>query len=280
MAGAGWDEASVACMVAGMNALLAEILRTGEVTAPDGRRLPLQSNVLADEAEFLEAVVRAARPTTTLEVGLAMGCSALAICEATRDIPGARHIVMDPRQNARPLWGGVGLAHLARAGFADQVEFHEQPSHRALASLEREGRRIQCAFIDGFHTFDHTLLDFFFIDRLLEPGGLVAFDDADWPSVKRVVRFVATNRAYALHAAMPARRSRWSPARRAYEAVRGACGAILGGLSTWPGIGSVLREMVGPEWRGLDAPLGIGGPCVVLRKLADDTRRYDYHVEF
>lgn len=263
-----------------MNALLAEILRTGTVHAPDGRTLPLQSHVLADEAEFLSRVVREARPTTTLEVGLAMGCSALAICDATAGVPEARHLVIDPRQNVQPLWGGIGLNHLAQAGFAPRVRFMELPSHRALAQLEDEGQRIQFAFIDGFHTFDYALVDFFLIDRLLEVGGLVAFDDADWPSVRRAVRYVATNRAYTVHAAMPPRRDRWSLKRRAYEGVRGAVGGLLGAAARLPGVGRAIEGASSPEWRGVDARLGLGGPCVVLRKTADDARRYDHHVDF
>jgi predicted O-methyltransferase YrrM len=263
-----------------MNALLEQLIRTGVSSTPEGGAMPLQSHVLADEAEFLSRVVRDLKPVTTLEVGLAMGCSALAICDALGATPNARHIVMDPRQNARPLWGGIGLHNLSRAGFASLVEFHEQPSHRALAGLEAEGRRIQFAFIDGFHTFDYTLVDFFLIDRLLEPGGAVAFDDADWPSVRRVVRFVATNLAYSVHAAMPPRRDRWSPARRTYEGVRGVAGALLGAAERLPGAGRMVSAVFGPEWRGIDARLGLGGPCVVLRKTAEDSRRYDHHVEF
>jgi predicted O-methyltransferase YrrM len=263
-----------------MNAILEQLLRTGVTPTPEGGSLPLQSHVLADEAEFLSRVVHDLRPVTTLEVGLAMGCSALAICDATAATPNTRHIVMDPRQNARPLWGGIGLHNLSRAGFASRVEFHEQPSYRVLARLEAEGRRIQFAFIDGFHTFDYALVDFFLIDRLLEPGGVVAFDDADWPSVRRVVRFVATNLAYAVHAALPPRHERWSAARRSYEAARGVAGALFGAAERLPGARRLVSAAVGPEWRGIDARLGLGGPCVVLRKLAEDSRRFDHYVEF
>ena len=62
-----------------MNALLEQLIRTGVSSTPEGGAMPLQSHVLADEAEFLSRVVRDLKPVTTLEVGLAMGCSALAI---------------------------------------------------------------------------------------------------------------------------------------------------------------------------------------------------------
>jgi len=233
-----------------------------------------------DEADFLARIVRELRPTVAVEVGLAMGCSAIAIGDAMGAAPGARHIIIDPRQNAQPLWAGIGLHNLARAGLRGQVEFIEEPSHRALARLEAEGRRIQFAFIDGFHTFDHALVDFFLLDRLLEVGGLVAFDDADWPSVRRVVRYVATNRAYAVHAAMPPRRERWSARRRAYEAMRAWGAFVLGLAARVPGWDRVVAGAYSAEWRGIDAKLGLGGPCVVLRKLREDTRRYDHHVDF
>lgn len=263
-----------------MHPILEELIRTGVSPTPEGGSVPLQSHVLADEAEFLGRVVRALEPRTTLEVGLAMGCSALAICDALSGTPQARHIVLDPRQHARPLWGGIGLHNLSRAGFTPRVEFHEQPSYRGLAALEAAGRRIQFAFIDGFHTFDYTLVDFFLIDRLLDVGGLVAFDDADWPSVRRVVRYVATNLAYTVHAAMPPRRERWSVARRGYEGARAVGGALFGAAARIPGAGRVVEAAITPEWRGIDARLGLGGPCVVLRKTAEDARRYDHHVDF
>ena len=269
-----------AANVARVNPVLDELIRTGVSPTPDGGTVPLQSNVQADEAEFLTSVVHGLRPTRTLEVGLAMGCSALAICDAIWGTPGARHVVLDPRQNARPLWAGIGLHNLERAGFTPLVEFHEQPSYRALARMEAEERRIDFAFIDGFHTFDYAFVDFFLIDKLLGVGGAVAFDDADWPSVRRVVRFVATNLSYTVHAAMPPRRRGWGAAKWAWEAARSLGGAVSGAFERVPGFRRMIPSMVGPDWRGIDAHLGLGGPCVVLRKTANDSRRYDHHVEF
>jgi predicted O-methyltransferase YrrM len=251
--------------VASVNPVLEELVRTGVSPTPDGGTVPLQSNVQADEAEFLFQAVRGLEAARTLEVGLAMGCSALAICDAISAMPGAHHVVIDPKQNVRPLWAGIGLHNLDRAGFTPLVEFHEQPSYRALARLEAEGRRIEFAFIDGFHTFDYAFTDFFLIDKLLEVGGAVAFDDADWPSVRRVVRYVATNLSYTVHAAMPPRRDDWSPAKHAYEAARTVAGTASAIFERMPGMGRVVPSMVGPEWRGIDEHLGLGGPFPSLR---------------
>jgi len=37
------------------------------------------------------------------------------------------------------------------------------------------GVKIDFAFVDGWHTFDYTLIDFFYIDKILRSGGLVSF---------------------------------------------------------------------------------------------------------
>ena len=55
---------------------------------------------------------------------------------------------------------------------------------------------------------------------------------------------------------------------------------MLGAAEKLPGVGRAVRESFRPEWRGIDAHLGIGGPCVVLRKTAADSRRFDHHVDF
>src|SRR5262245_21407711 len=99
-----------------LHPVLVELLRTGVTPTPDGGSVRLESHVLADEAEFLAGLVREHSPVTALEVGLAMGCSAIAIGDAMREVPGARHILIDPRQLARPLWAGIGLYNLERAG--------------------------------------------------------------------------------------------------------------------------------------------------------------------
>jgi predicted O-methyltransferase YrrM len=72
---------------------------------------------------------------------------------------------------------GLGLANLDRAGYARLVEFHDEPSYRALPALEAAGQRIEFAFIDGWHTFDYVMVDFFYVDRMLRVGGIVVLDD-------------------------------------------------------------------------------------------------------
>lgn len=61
--------------------------------------------------------------------------------------------------------------------------------------LEKE-QRIDFAYIDGMHTFDYVLLDFFYVDKMLQPGGVVAFNDCGYRAVDRVLRFLKSHRRY------------------------------------------------------------------------------------
>ncbi len=184
-----------------MNSVLQEIIETGNVCSADGReQISVNSSVSPDEGRFLQRIIAAIRPEVGLEVGLAFGVSSLFICEAMKAArPDARYIAIDPTQNDPcDQWRGIGLKNLDRAGFREMVEFHEKESQVALPELATRGTRLNFAFIDGWHTFDHTLVDFFYIDRMLTVGGVVAFDDTDMTSVRKVCRFVATNRSYSV----------------------------------------------------------------------------------
>jgi predicted O-methyltransferase YrrM len=244
-----------------MNSVLEDILKTGVISSPTGD-LTVRDHISTEEGQFLHELVATTQPQRSLEVGLACGISALYICGALA--PSARHIAIDPLQSE--LFENAGLIALEQAGFANRLDFYEEPSQFALPRLAQEGHRVGFAFIDGMHTFDHALLDFFYIDMLLERGGIVAFDDADIPAVRRVVRFAVTNRAYRVHSCLPGS-GRRSPA-----------SAIGTGIARLPGTRRALR----PDFVTSDQQLGIvlNSRCVALVKDGDDTRPWDFHVEF
>lgn len=235
-----------------MNAVLQDIIETGQTSSPEGERVQVHSEITRAEGEFLQRIIRSLRPRTTLEIGLAFGVSALFICEALREVGGDRHIVIDPNQFDGPWgdpWRGVGLANLQRAGFEDLVELVCEPSYRALPRLEERGLGVDFAFVDGWHTFDYALLDFFYIDLILRVGGVVVFDDASWPALRKLIRYVMRNRHYG---------------------VLGKVGVPGGGrgLAGWKGL---ARALLAGEF---------GSSCVALCKEAQDDRAWDFHVRF
>jgi predicted O-methyltransferase YrrM len=177
------------------NAVLSRILETGRTVLASGEEVQADSYIDATCGALLQRVVKTLRPGIGVEVGLAFGISTLYILEAWKDAGGQKLIGMDPAQNDNH-WRGGGLHNIRQAGYEMLYEFHENTSQRVLPALVSEGQRIDFAFIDGWHTFDHTLIDFFYIDQMLNMGGIVVFDDVGYPSIKRVCDFIVTNRDY------------------------------------------------------------------------------------
>jgi hypothetical protein len=186
-----------------MNEVLHTILSSKAVVKDDGITRSLDdTNIPEEEGDFLQEIIRVARPRVSLEVGCAYGVSSLYICEALREVNATKHIIIDPWQNL-PYgqgpgtgWEGIGLSNIRRAGYEDLVEFSGAPSYQYLSRLAEEDVKIDFAFIDGQHTFDYVLVDVFLVDKILKPGGIIIIDDFGYPSIASVCRYVLLNLPY------------------------------------------------------------------------------------
>lgn len=240
-------------------ATIEEAFSTRHIPTASGQKIPMGVYIPREEGDFLYSIVRHVRPQRTVEVGLANGLSAVFIAQALRDNGVGRHTAIDPFQNTD--WQGAGLALVREAGLADLVDLVELPSHQALPELERAGVRAGFAFVDGSHLFDYVVTDFLGIDRLLEVGGLIAFDDSDWPAVTQAIRFALTNRHYEIaFAEVVIESPKYTPA-LASRVFRRFARKV-------PKFGAKLRD----DFLTPSHELGIRGRCVVIRKLKDDDR--------
>jgi predicted O-methyltransferase YrrM len=252
-----------------MNPVLKDIVETGFCKGPGGEPIKLEYQVPPEVGGFLHAVVTEIKPAVSLEVGLAFGISAMFICDGLERTPRARHIVIDPGQHQEPF-KGLGLSNLEKAGYKSIIDFRQQPSHLALPRLEEEGCKVDFAFIDGIHSFDHTLVDFFHVDRILRVGGIVAFDDCYWASVRKVCRFIARNRAYSVFrcsALTSAPHLSWQ--HRVLDAVARRIGKV--------------QDVLKPDFLVPDIQLGLPPTrCIAFRKERDDDRHWtgDDHRDF
>ncbi|MBS1516803.1 MAG: class I SAM-dependent methyltransferase [Bacteroidetes bacterium] len=179
-----------------MNEVLEEILKTGYTKKHDGSPQKVIGQISEEEGRLIQDCARECRANTSVEIGLAFGTSALFICDSLRKNKNTKHYIIDPYQNFEHSYNGIGLNNLKRAGYENIIEFIEKPSHLGLAQLESEKVMVDFAFIDGWHTFDHVLVDFFFVDRILHVGGMVILDDSDWPAIEKVCSFIKSNRSY------------------------------------------------------------------------------------
>lgn len=177
-----------------VKAVRERLLRDGSVTGHDGSTHELfPISISAIESVALRDWVIREEATRTIEIGLAHGISALAICEgllAPAD-SAARHVVIDPNQSS--YFADSGVQCLEEAGVADIVEHHAEESQIVLPRFLEEGRTFDLAFVDGNHRFDRVFLDLAYLGRLVRPGGVVFADDYQMPAIARAVNFFVQN---------------------------------------------------------------------------------------
>jgi predicted O-methyltransferase YrrM len=226
-----------------MNTVLKQILETRQVSNGE-ETLALTSFMDAKEGDLQATVIDSVRPTTSLEVGFAYGVSTLFVCEALAKLgKPTRHIVVDPFQFSE--WKGIGLRNVKSAGYENYLELREQRSEVALPRLLEEKTILDVAIIDGWHTFDHAMVDFFYVNKMLRTGGVVVLDDSSMPSVGKLVDHVLTYGCYRVFG-VPTGPSLFSRRVAYYARLK---------KSKWPS-------------------------AIALQKVAADSRAWDWHKDF
>ena len=173
--------------------VLKEMLDSRTSPSLTGESVPIHSNIHRPYAEGLYEMVRRANPAVVIEVGMAFGVSSLAILTALGDGQG-KLISIDPVQSSD--WKGCGRAAVERAGFGVRHGLIEDYDYNALPRLLASGVKCGLAYIDGWHTFDHAMLDWWYLDKMLPMNGVVGFNDCGWPAVDKAIRFMLSHRKY------------------------------------------------------------------------------------
>ena len=148
------------------------------------------------EYETLTALVDSEAPARTLEIGMAHGGSSEVLCRWHHRNQIGRHTAIDPFQSDISHWNSAGIERLKRQGLWQYCTLIEKPSYLALPELVSNGDVFDCVLIDGWHSFDFTLVDMFYGDLLLRDGGVMIVHDANLPSVYRALRFLETHKPY------------------------------------------------------------------------------------
>jgi len=152
------------------------------------------------QGRHLYNLVKENKFSRTLEVGLAMGASAVWMCQGLKDNnfdnEVAAHYAIDPNQTTQ--YDNIGRLLVQRAGLGQYLNVLETTSYRALPKLLEDvlaGKipRFHLIYIDGWHTFDYTLVDFFYADLLLEVNGVIVLDDIKHTPVKKCLSYINTN---------------------------------------------------------------------------------------
>ncbi|HWY51300.1 MAG TPA: class I SAM-dependent methyltransferase [Chthoniobacterales bacterium] len=157
-----------------------------------------RSSLRHDEALMLASLTCHLRPKRSLEIGLAEGGSCVAICAARRDCGILEpHLVLDPFQET--LTGGAGLLELERLGLRNLVDWLPERSEDYLhEAVRRNESSLDFAFVDGGHQVGQKLTDAFYLDKVLRPGGVIAFHDGLLISTATAVYFLVKERGYSI----------------------------------------------------------------------------------
>ena len=238
-----------------MNAVIDQITQSGRVTDAQGNAYEPVSAVTIESGGLLYDFIRTFKPRYTLETGMAYGMSTLFICQALEDNGLGYHTAIDPFQEDE--FKSIGLLNVERAHLKHRLQFRLGAADVVLPQLCTDGGPLDFAFIDGWHLFDYTLADFYYIDKLLQVGGHVAFDDLWLPAVRKVVSFVLRNKPY-----QRVRIRSRHPAPRWKRAVR---------------IGRRFAQApLERDWGTKLLPENV----TFLRKMAADTRGWNFHRAF
>jgi len=161
----------------------------------DGKRYPLEpvtAQVSREEGAVLRQLHSRLKPALSIEIGLAYGFSTTHILWAMQEGNYGRHVAIDPYQYRD--WHGIGATRAKLLGMEERFSLIEQHSAVALGQLAAEETQAGFIFIDGHHRFDDVLVDYYLADLICPLGGVIVFDDVWMPSIRRVIRFIETNR--------------------------------------------------------------------------------------
>lgn len=176
--------------------VLNDLLRTRSAVGRSGKvfndiaSLSTRNNLL-----FLRNAMLELKPKHTLEIGLAFGGSTLVFCAEHQRLghaPDKQHVAIDPYQPYAP-YDEAGVVNVEKARLAGYLDYRPEFSEFVLPRLLETNHRFDFIYVDGSHLFENVLLDAFYCARLLNDGGVVAFDDCSDKHVAKVIAFLRSN---------------------------------------------------------------------------------------
>lgn len=244
-----------------MHPLLEKTLNTGVYATTTGDEIKILGETPKEQCEFLQKIIADNHFKSSIEIGFANGISALAITEAITN-NGGSHVEIDKFQTTD--WHGMGLDLIKQAGYS--IEFHEDFSYAVLPKLLEQGRRFDFAYVDSTKLFDYMIVDFFYLDKMLEVNGIFVIDDAYHSGISKMLRFVLQLPTYKVYAVFPGNAEQLTTKKK----------FAFTTLKHLPKKEMYIREEVLKSRKDL----GIAGRCVALVKTGDDNRNYDWHKAF
>jgi predicted O-methyltransferase YrrM len=148
----------------------------------------IHSGIKSPEMESIVNLISNNNLVNCLEIGMAFGISTISILSNKK----CNLISIDPFQSTQ--WESNGVKLIKELGYEDRHTLIEKKSNVALPELlNKKDLIFDFIFIDGWHTFDYTLVDFFYSNLLLKIGGFIMIDDALHNGVSSCMRYLNSN---------------------------------------------------------------------------------------
>lgn len=152
----------------------------------------IKAGIGAEEGQFLLNTIIENKCKKIIEIGFANGISAAYMLTALKETDG--HLIsIDPFQTEQ--WKDAASMLVKKMKMKTRHTLIQKKSHEALPNLltkNGEGS-FDLVFVDGWHTFDYTLLDIFYAEKLIHLNGFIVVDDAMHPGVAACVKYLNTN---------------------------------------------------------------------------------------
>lgn len=172
------------------NQIYHSIIEKFRRTIINGKIQKIHSAIKKDEGENIQKLMKKYDLKKCIEVGMAFGISATYILTGNK---GSSLISIDPFQSTQ--WENYGVKLLKEFKLEKNHKLMEEKSYIALPKIliEHGEDSFDFVFIDGWHTFEMTNIDFFYATHLIKIGGIILVDDALHSSVAQSVRFFDSN---------------------------------------------------------------------------------------
>jgi len=169
---------------------LFENLKLTSVSLEDG---PAHSTIKPTEGNFLYDTIIKNNFSNCMEVGMAYGISSMYMLLALKKNSNTNKKLdsIDPFQSTQ--WKNFGVKLVKSIKMEKYHNLYEDKSYNSLPILLEKKELYDLVFIDGWHTFDYTLLDFFYSDLILKIGGIIIIDDAFHQGVNKCLKYIDSN---------------------------------------------------------------------------------------
>ncbi len=174
---------------------LLTMIEQREVPTEDGKIIQLQDgDITLRQAELFFYIVTETKPVLTVETGFDHGLIS-GIISAAHEYNGEKGGHVPIQDQPRDIMDGVGFYTLERLNMIG-YQIMEHPSAMVLPQmyLQKLNEGLSFIYFNSATDFDEQMMEYFFLSRLLNEGGIIAINTRE-PARKQLVDYIRTSRS-------------------------------------------------------------------------------------